>query len=996
MSIRTEFNSRSRLVGLIVTIAGLIISQIASADDGTSNTIPLAGTVVDEAGKAVAGAEVWAMAYPSPKPVKSDNEGAFQLDFENSLSGRIFTTVFARGGDGLLGVLPVSQVANEAKAVKIVLKPARSLEVVVKDGEGKGVEGADIHFEVSMRQFLEGKTDAEGLWKAMVPSDAKTWSIYALKSKIGFDYATAERARGAIQPLNPLPDRLTLTLDGVRSPLTVKTVDRGGKPLAGVKVRPWLIKKPGSESELNGLMDASVTSDEKGLASLDWLPARFERALGILATLDNYQPSDHAAWVTLDKPVNELTITLIRSERLSGKVTTPDGRPAADVSLQVLGQGAGNNSFHGVARTDAEGRYSLKVYSEQAYLLTAEKGDMAAPVKSDVVVREGKEVEGVDLVLGRGTKVKGRVTLGKDRKPVEGTFVQAVLDKGSIPPELKREGDRTSRRLRMSVSKSTDKEGRYEFLLGPGDYTILGPARVEPIKLTIADQNGPEEVVQDLEMPRPVSGPFMAAIVNEKKEPVARAIVNGAYESSNGLFPQVIADGDGTIQIARSLDPLFLAARSPDGSLNGLIHVDAEATEAQLVLKPAASASGRLVTLNGEPIADRKLVYGMRVLTDPEKKRSSQFSWQLGGSAATGKDGSFLLTNLIVGATYELHVNIGESGQIRLSETTVKPTEPSLLALGDVSIELGPIKEYVPPTPAERAEQSFAAKKEKTPREKLDYTLAEAKLEYTRPLLLFGNAKAPECVELFRLFSETSESVELKKETHVKSPGDLRWEYELATLDGSRDDVKALAKSLEISLDEGFPPTLAVLSESGKLLGTYPLRLGQDSKLDPVPLGAFLLGHKLPTRNAESMLAEAMVKAKAEDKRVFLIMSASWCGPCRLLARYLVANTAELDRHFVFVKLDISRDQEATAVLERLQGKENSNGIPWYLILDDAGKTLITSNSKAVEEEYGTSNIGFPSSEEGIGHFMKMLKQTAPRLDDQALAGLRKGLEKKP
>ena len=89
-----------------------------------------------------------------------------------------------------------------------------------------------------------------------------------------------------------------------------------------------------------------------------------------------------------------------------------------------------------------------------------------------------------------------------------------------------------------------------------------------------------------------------------------------------------------------------------------------------------------------------------------------------------------------------------------MAHTRVKPADPSPLALGDVSIDLSPPKPYVPPTPAQRTSESFAARKGKTPREKVESTRVEAKREYTRPLLLFGNPKDPECVELFRLFNE--------------------------------------------------------------------------------------------------------------------------------------------------------------------------------------------------------------------------------------------------
>jgi thiol-disulfide isomerase/thioredoxin len=321
----------------------------------------------------------------------------------------------------------------------------------------------------------------------------------------------------------------------------------------------------------------------------------------------------------------------------------------------------------------------------------------------------------------------------------------------------------------------------------------------------------------------------------------------------------------------------------------------------------------------------------------------------------------------------------------------VKPADPSPLALGDVTLDLSPPKPYVPPTPAQRTSEAFAARKEKTPREKVEYTLVEARREYTRPLLLFGNPKDPACIDLFRLFNEPSSDEGAK----AKTPADLRWEFELASLDTGQADARALAQDLGVAPGSGDPPCLAVLSDEGRLTATYPLRPSADGKLDPWPLGAFLLAHKLPTRDAEAMLSEALAHAKAGDRRVFLIMSASWCGPCRMLARFLAANKAELDRHYVFVKLDISRDTHAQELLARYEGKDARNGVPWYVILDAAGRPLVTSNAKE-SEEWGSTNIGFPSTKTGIDHFVTMLRQTAPRLSDQALASLRRELEKKP
>jgi hypothetical protein len=52
------------------------------------------------------------------------------------------------------------------------------------------------------------------------------------------------------------------------------------------------------------------------------------------------------------------------------------------------------------------------------------------------------------------------------------------------------------------------------------------------------------------------------------------------------------------------------------------------------------------------------------------------------------------------------------------------------------------------------------------------------------------------------------------------------------------------------------------------------------------------------------MLAEALLKANAGGKKVFLIFSASWRDTCRRLTQLLDTQTPVLERHFVFVKLD--------------------------------------------------------------------------------------------
>ena len=229
----------------------------------------------------------------------------------------------------------------------------------------------------------------------------------------------------------------------------------------GVKVGPWLIAKPGhaAQANLGGISRTWNGTGKDGLVTLDWLPAHVTGKISIMAHSADWYSSDNATWIDPEKPVDEVTITQLPYERLSGRIATADGQPVSGVSVMVEGQGSGNNGFRGGMVTGADGRYSLRVYSEQAYIVTATKGDMAAPYKSGVVVRAGRPVERLDMTLARATRVKGRVTVGKDHQPVAETSVQAVIDKGSIPEELKRRGRPLVSRHESSPVE-TDRQAR--------------------------------------------------------------------------------------------------------------------------------------------------------------------------------------------------------------------------------------------------------------------------------------------------------------------------------------------------------------------------------------------------------------------------------------------------------------------------------------------------------------------------------------------------------
>ena len=954
----------------------------------------LVGTVVDETKKPVAGATVTLIDHGGNPPAKSGADGSFRLPIRGPASESVQFAFLAEGSKGELGFN--YSYRKERKPVQIVLKASKEVTVNVIDDGGRPIGGADVFVLGGDWMVARGQTDVLGRWTARVPTDAVTfqfWSIVALKNKVGFDYAVQKGGPRGDEP-EPLPREIPLKLDGART-LRVKALDAEGKSVTGVKVGPLRIHKPDREVyvKLSGVPELLRTTGEDG-AVFDWLPERFVDSIPMIIRSNEFYVADHWTYLREETPTAELSISVLPLERLSGRVTHADGRPAAGVKVHAEGTGAGRQGFFGNAETDADGRYLFeKVYCDQSVIVTIAGKEWAAPYRSGIIVRKGKPVEGVDFVLCPSTRLHGRVTVAKDDLPAEKETVFAIINLGEIPAELRKKGDRTYRSLRATWHAVTDKDGQFELYLGPGTYQVSGPVQSEFVKITIPAVNPPKEIVQNFQVERSRIGPFAARVVDDKGRPVAGAEVTGAYlaNSARGWVPKLTTGDDGQFKFDRSLVAMVLRARSADGLRAGIARIGADNATAELVVVPVGKATGRLVDLKGDPIAKRRLQYGIRLTWEPD--HSTQMT-PFARTTITDEQGRFELVDLSIGEAHDIdfHYDLSGLGRFKIIKTfALKDTLSH--DLGDLRIDPEPPKPYVPPTPAEQTSKAFAGPKSATPTDRLEKLLTEARCEYTRPLLLFGQPKDPACIELFRLFSERSDDSDDPEEDDkakrsAPTPRDLRWEFELTGFDSALPDVRKLAEALGVEVGKDRAPVLAVLDADGKLAATRSFVLGPKRKLDEDALASFLAKHKFPQRDAEKMLAGALAKAKAEDKRVFFITSASWCGPCRLLGRFLEPWKGELNHHYVFVKLDVSRDEHAEDVRKRIQGDQDG-GVPWYAILDADGKTLITSNTPDRKRQGKAANIGFPSEETEIGHFMKMLSETAPRLAEGQRAEIR-------
>lgn len=136
---------------------------------------------------------------------------------------------------------------------------------------------------------------------------------------------------------------------------------------------------------------------------------------------------------------------------------------------------------------------------------------------------------------------------------------------------------------------------------------------------------------------------------------------------------------------------------------------------------------------------------------------------------------------------------------------------------------------------------------------------------------------------------------------------------------------------------------------------------------------------------AEKLLKAAQRTAARSKKNVFVRYTASWCGWCHKMAKYIEDPAVKplWDKAFVSVTLDVlengpkkaDENPGADKLLAAMGGA--NGGIPFFAALDARGKKLIDSNLMP-----GGKNIGCPAAPEELVKFADFLKTAAPKLTD--------------
>jgi len=134
---------------------------------------------------------------------------------------------------------------------------------------------------------------------------------------------------------------------------------------------------------------------------------------------------------------------------------------------------------------------------------------------------------------------------------------------------------------------------------------------------------------------------------------------------------------------------------------------------------------------------------------------------------------------------------------------------------------------------------------------------------------------------------------------------------------------------------------------------------------------------------ADAIMNKAIQKAQDENKHIFLMFHASWCGWCKKMDKAMADDACRdfFEDNFVTIHM-VVKESPANKHLENpgadellAKYKGETSGIPFWLIFNKNGDFITDSFMKiVVGEEIKSGNIGCPATDEEVSAFIDKLK----------------------
>ena len=915
-------------------------------------------------GRAVAGVKVGYQAYDRQGDAVTAADGSFDIGLDGDKLGWGDLTAEVKAENAIgFAQLDGEWAEGRSATVDLVLRPARILRVRAVDGHGRPASGAWVAVPNSLGAS-ELTTGAGGWADFRLPADLPLEFVAADKPGVGFDYALFWRKdEPHTDPYRLPPDAagpVTLVLNGAE-PVTVRTVDPTGKPLAGVTVNPWLYEKPKHGDQVNLSFvnqHFTRTTGVDGTATFDTVPGDQVGQVMFWTRLAGYCVPDRCLYDPATGG-GKIDAHLVPMVHVSGTVVGSDGRPAAAATVDFDGEGYSFDRFFDHATTDAAGHFTADVNPQMYYMfLASDPAHHLASPPALRVVKDRPPARAIELRLQPATHVHGHVVVDADHRPVPHFMVEFQQTDRSyydLPPDQQLAGGTEGRKAidpMLPHEVWTDAAGAYEYWAGPEQYDLYprkDPFELERHPLTI---DGQRDVEVELKVPAVAVGerPYLRGRVVAAARPTVgvpeATVTTEPVEGQEAILGDSTTDRNGQFSIQRVRGDLYVAATVADRSRGGIVRVPATAPATTVPIVPTAMATGRVLDPDGRPLAGRKMYYGL------DKVMLFGFA---GGQVTTGPDGRFTLDGIVPQFDYRLSVvgrNADGSEANRIADAgALRAGGPGRLDLGDRRLP-----RPVPTTPADFAADAFNHPEPLADR--LASAEAAARDGTENVLVILGSADRPSVQQMYAVWRNYSGNADLLNALD---------EYVTVAVDASAPGARAWADQAGVGWPAASGFTLAVLdpTDGHVLFQGSEAAVSADGSISRAGLLAFATAHHRSMPDAQQLFDAALAQAKREGKRVLVEESGAGCAWCVKLADHLRAHRASLDKGFVSVTLD-RRFPHGAEVLDRIARRKEMS-IPWTAVLDADGKTLITSDGPG-------GNIGFPGEAGGQAWWEKMLR----------------------
>ena len=299
-----------------------------------------------------------------------------------------------------------------------------------------------------------------------------------------------------------------------------------------------------------------------GAAAFDWLPVETQGKVRVFYAAQRYRLSEPPSQAPAPS-YEMLTAKLSRNTRISGKVTLPDGKPAAGVRLQVAGSGHAEILLLRPGRRPHQRRRRLRLTRLPGRIVydRRHRRPMGRTGKTRIVVKEGEPRDGLDFRLGKGTLIRGQVkvdTAGMKgrfsyRQPIELIQIGGAVAARRLARRPPRNFGASCRPTRRAVTQpASGRAATKSALIGPLE------------DVTVKDE---ETIDMDVNFPvKPFTVPLKGVVLADSADgkPVARRLLQGKLADQPSLFGAV-ADDKGRFVTDSPAGKRFLYAATPRG-----------------------------------------------------------------------------------------------------------------------------------------------------------------------------------------------------------------------------------------------------------------------------------------------------------------------------------------------------------------------------------------------------------------------------------------------